>query len=161
MVNSPIQVKNIYDFVCYDAEGNVKWTDRIENLVVIEGLNDILTKYFTGNTYTAAWYVGLTGATPVPTTGDTLLSHAGWTEVTAYTGSRPQLTFGAAAGGSIDNTASKAQFTINANDTEIGGAFVVNGDDVLYGVGAFTAGNKTIGDGDLLDVTVTMTVASA
>ncbi len=164
MVKNPIQVKNIYEFTCYDANGNVKWADKIENMVVTEGLNDVLTQYFKGSGYNAAWYVGLTGADPVPNAADTLASHAGWTEVTAYTGSRPALTFGTAAAGSLDNSASKAQFTINANDTAIGGAFVATSVDntgVLYGVGAFTQGNKTIGDGDLLDVTVTMTVASA
>jgi len=54
-----VRYKNTYDVECLDSEGNVKWKDKIENLVVNVGLDDVLDKYFKGSTYTAAHYVGL------------------------------------------------------------------------------------------------------
>jgi len=148
--------------------GKLLWADEFDNLVVTEGLNDSLDKHLKGSAYTAAWYVGLTGGTPSFAAGDTMASHAGWTEVTAYDeAARQTLTLGTVSGGSVDNSASKATFTINVNQTTIGGAFVVTNNTkggatgTLYGGGAFSAGNKTIDDNDTLAVTVTLTATAA
>lgn len=153
---------------CFDKDGNLKWEDTIKNLVVNEGLDDALDKYFKGSTYTAAHYVGLTDGTPTFAAADTLASHAGWVEVTAYDeGVRQTLTLGAVSGQSVDNSASKAVFTVSANDTTIGGAFIATNSTkggstgTLYGGGAFTAGDKTIDDGDVLNVTVTASAAAS
>lgn len=160
--------ETLYEVWCYDADGNLKWEDTFHNLVVTEGLNDSLDKHFKGSAYTAAWYVGLTDGTPTPAAGDTMASHAGWVEVTAYTeGARPGLTLGTVTGGSVDNSASKAQFSVNSNGTVIGGCFVVTNSTkggttgVLYGVGAFTGGDKTLDSGDTLNVQVTLTATAA
>ena len=51
-----------YHLECRDSEGNLKWAMEGHNLVVNEGLQDMNTKYFTGSTYTAYWYIGLYGA---------------------------------------------------------------------------------------------------
>ena len=153
---------------CFDKDGNLKWTDTIKNLVVNEGLDDALDKYFKGSTYTAAHYVGLTDGTPTFAAADTLASHAGWVEVTAYDEAvRQTLTLGAVSGQSVDNSASKAVFTVDTNDTTIGGAFIATNNTkggstgTLYGGGAFTAGDKTIDDGDVLNVTVTASAAAS
>jgi hypothetical protein len=125
-----------------------------------------LTKRFKGSAYTAAWYVGLTAATPTFANGDTASSHGGWTELTAYSESvRQTLTLGTASGGSIDNSASKAAFTINANSTTIGGAFLITVSTksgttgTLYGGGALSVGNKTLDNADVLNVTLTLTAS--
>ena len=55
-------LENIWEVVCYDSSGAEKWREVNENLVTTEGLNDILTKYLKGSSYTATWYVGLAGA---------------------------------------------------------------------------------------------------
>jgi hypothetical protein len=103
--------------------GLLKWEAAIENLVVNQGLDDVLDKYFKASAYTASHFVGLTDSTPTPAAGDTMAAHAGWTEVTAYTeGTRQSLVLGAVSGQSVDNSASKAVFSINATVT-VGGAF--------------------------------------
>ena len=72
-----IGLRNVWDVVCYDSEGQEKWREVNRNLVVTAGLNDVLTQYFKGSSYTAAWYVGLKGAGSVAA-GDTMSSHSGW-----------------------------------------------------------------------------------
>jgi hypothetical protein len=156
-----------YKIECFDANGNLKWVDEFDNLVVTAGLNDSLDKHFKGSSYTAAWYVGLTGSSPTFAAGDTMSSHAGWTENTDYgEANRPALSLGSVASGSVDNSASKAQFSINATAT-IGGAFVVTNNTkggttgTLYGGGAFSEGNRSVVNGDVLNVTVTLTASAA
>ena len=165
---SPVQVKNVYNFEAFDSEGNLKWTDYAENVVPNVGLDDMLDKYLKGSAYTASFFVGLTDGTPTTAAGDTMASHAGWTEVVAYTeATREALTLGTVASQSVDNSASKASFAINADTTTIGGAFVCTvstksgSTGVLYSVAAFTAADKSLDSGDTLNVTVTATTASA
>lgn len=161
-----------YSVEAYDPQGQLKWRDEFDNIVVTAGLNDSLDKHFKGSNYSAAWYVGLLSATPTVNAADTMASHAGWTEVAAYDEAvRQTLTLGSVSGGSVSNAAAKAVFTISTDSTDIGGAFVSNGSakatdsgyntGVLYGAGAFTAGNKSLDDGDTLTVTITLTAAAA
>lgn len=159
---------DLFEVECFDKDGNLKWTDTIKNLVVDEGLDDALEQYFKGSGYTAAHYVGLTDGTPTVADADTMASHAGWAEVVAYDEAvRQTLTLGAVSGQSVDNSASKAVFTISANATTIGGAFISTDDTrggstgTLYGGGAFTAGDKTIDDDDVLNVQVTASAAAS
>jgi hypothetical protein len=162
------QRENYYTIECFDRDGRLKWADQVRNLVTTEGLNDSLDKHLKGSGYTAAWYVGLTGASPSVAAGDTLASHAGWSEVTAYDeATRPALTLGSVAAGSVDNSASKARFTVSADGTAIGGAFIASDatkggtSGVLYGGGALSGGNRTLADGDYLDVTAVCTAEAA
>ena len=147
----------------------LKWVAEIPaNLVVTTGLNDILDKYYKGSAYTAAHYCGLTAGTPSFAAGDTMASHSGWTEVTAYDeAARPTITWGTVSGGSVDNSASKASYTISTDSTTIGGGFVATNSTkggstgTLVGGAAFTAGNKTLDDNDTLNVTVTATATAS
>lgn len=150
-------------------ERHFKWAAEIPcNLVVNVGLDDILDKYYKGSTYTAAHYCGITGTTPSFAAGDTMASHAGWTEVTAYDeAARQTITWGTVSGQSVDNSASKAVFTISTNNTTIGGGFVTTNNTkggstgTLVGGAAFSAGDKTLDDNDTLNVTVTATASSS
>ena len=162
----------VYTVVCHDAGGNLKWTDSFHNLVVSQGLQDMNTKYFTGAAYTAAWYLGLVTGPGSGTTfaaADTLASHAGWTENTAYIGTRKAATFGTAttASPSVINNAvatggTPAVFTMNANAQTIAGAFlcsVTSGTSgVLFSAGDFTGGDKIVDSGDTLTVTYTFSL---
>jgi len=146
-------LKNTYVFEAFDPQGNLKWTEVAENLVTNVGLDDVLDKYLVGSAYTAVHYVLLTDGTPTPASGDVWNSHAGWTEVTAYTGNRKLLDLqDAVSGQSINNENNKAIFAIDTDATTIGGAglstVATNISGVLYSVAAFTGGDKVLGDGD-------------
>lgn len=161
-------LENYYEIECRDKNGNLKWVEKFTNLVTTEGLNDSLDKHLKGSNYTAAWYIGLTGATPVFAAADTMASHAGWTEVTDYDEeSRQIIVFGTVSGGAVDNSLNQVIFTINEDNTGIGGAFIVSNNTksgtsgILYGGGAFDGGNKTLGDGDTIKVKVMCTAAQA
>ena len=156
-----------YVIECFDKNGDLKWKEECHNIVANVGLDDILDKYYKGSTYTAAHYVGLTDGTPTVAAGDTMASHAGWTEITAYSeGTREVLTMGTVSGQSVDNSASKASFSINGTAT-VGGAFVTTDNTkggtsgTLVGVAAFSGGDRAVSSGDTLNVTVTATAASA
>jgi hypothetical protein len=159
-----IGLVNHYEVECLDIKGNLKWKEEFSNLVVDVGLNDALDKYLKGSGYTASFFVGLTDGSPTAAASDTMASHVGWVEVSAYSEStREALVLGSVASKSVNNAASKASFAVNADSTTVGGAFVVTSgtkagsSGVLYSVGAFTGGNKSVDDGDTLNVTVTLT----
>lgn len=157
--------KNIYTVECV-RDGHVIWTEEFGNLVVDEGLDDLLTNQFTASGYTATWFAGLSSASTTPAAGDTMSSHGGWTEVVSYDeATREALVLGAVSGQSVDNSASKASFAINGSVTS-GGAFVCTDGTksgtagTLYSIGAF-ASDKVLTAGDTLNVTVTLTMAAA
>ena len=157
-------LKNIWNIKCFDSEGNLKWDVTKKNLVVTEGLNHVLSSTFDGATQITAWYVGLKNAGSVAA-GDTMASHAGWTEDVNYSQSvRQTLTLGAVASASVDNTANKAIYSINAT-SNIAGAFITSNNTksgtsgTLYGVVDFSSARSVI-SGDTLEVTVTLTAAS-
>ena len=159
-----IGVTGSYTAECYDAEGNLKWSDTIKNLVVTVGKNDLLDKYFAGSTYTAAWYMGLVngGTTPTYAAADTLASHAGWTELaagTAYTGNRITVGWAAASAGSKSSTTTA--FPILATNT-VAGALLASVNTgtagILYSAGNFTGGNRSVASGDTLNITYTASV---
>lgn len=165
------QAKNRYRFECHDSDGLLKWVEEIDNLTVTEGLNDILTQYFKGSSYTATWFVGLidNASFSALAAGDTAAQIGGsnaWIELTAYSESvRQTLTLGSASAGSIDNTASKAVFSINATKVVNGGFVVSNSTKAgtsgkLYGEASFSS-TRSVSSGDTLTVTVTLTAATA
>lgn len=141
--------------------------------VTTEGKNDTLSKYFKGSAYTATWFVGLvdnTGftafaatdtAAKITTTANPPTTN-GWQESTAYSeANRQTLTLGTPSAGSVDNSASKATFSINATATLKGGFVVSNStkggtSGILYGEGAFSA-TRAVVSGDSVQVTVTLT----
>ena len=160
-----LALENTWEIVCIGADGQEKWRELNDNIVVNVGLNDIIDKYFKGSSYTAAWYIGLKGA-GTAVAADTMASHGSWSELAGYTrAARPTLTLGSVASQSVDNSASKGTFTINATAT-VAGAFVVTdstksgNSGTLYGVVDFGSARSVI-SGDTLEVTVTLTAASA
>lgn len=137
-----------------------------KNIVVNQGLDDLLDVTLSGGTQDTTWFVGLTDGTPTVAAADTLASHAGWVEVTAFDETNRQAwTDGGVSGQSVSNTASPATFTINANGTTIGGAFLagVNTGTAgrLYAAGAFTGGDIVLNDNAVLEVVATFTTAAA
>jgi hypothetical protein len=164
-VSEGIKGGGVFTATCYDKDGNLKWTAKSPNLVVNVGLADMNDKYFSGSGYTAAWYIGLYGAaaTNDPAAGDTMASHAGWTEVTAYSqATRPAATFGSATVADpsvINNSGSPAQFSINGTTT-VGGAFLTSDDTksgttgILFSASDFQSpGDRSVVSGDTVNVT--------
>lgn len=167
-IHEAIALGDLFEVECYDKHGNLKWKDTIKNLVVDEGLDDVLDKYLKGSTYTAAHYVGLTDGTPTFAAADDMTTHGGWTEVQLYDEAvRQTAVWGTVSSKSVDNSASKAVFTISTNATTIGGCFLCTNSTkggttgILYGGGAFTAGDKLLDDDDVLNVTVTASAAAS
>jgi hypothetical protein len=143
------------------------------NLVVNVGLADMNDKYFSGSGYTAAWYIGLYGAgsSNDPAAGDTMASHAGWTEVTAYSqATRPAATFGSATVADpsvINNSGSVAVFSMNGTTT-VGGAFLTSDDTksgtsgILFSASDFQSpGDRSVVSGDTLNVTYEFSLDAA
>jgi hypothetical protein len=163
--------RNTYVFRCYDKDGKLKWEESFSNLTTTEGRNDALTQYLKGSSYTATHFVGLidNASFTAIAVGDTAAQINGtnqWIECTAYSQStRPALTLGTAAAGSIDNVASLATFSINATKTINGGFTVTNSTKAgtsgkIYGEGSFSSPRSFV-SGDTLTVQVTLTLASA
>ncbi|HUT90575.1 MAG TPA: hypothetical protein VMY37_13820 [Thermoguttaceae bacterium] len=165
LVRYSVAVKNTWTWECYGPDGVLKWREVVPNIVVNVGLDDLLTQYFKGSAYTAEHYVGLK-STGTPAAGDTMTSHATWTELVPYSNAtRPTFTPGTVSGQSVDNSASKAVFNINDSSTVYGGFLVTDSTKsgtagVLYGVADFTA-QRAVESGDTLNVTATCTAATA
>ena len=153
-----------YTVECFDANGNLKWSDVIKNLVVTQGKNNMLDEYFEGSGYTPAWYLGLVDGATSPTynAADTMGSHAGWSEFTSYSeATRPAPTWSAASSGSKATTATS--FSISGSGT-VAGAFMTTNSTksgttgTLYSAGNFTGGSRSVASGDTLNVTYTATL---
>lgn len=147
-----------------------KWVDVMHNIVTTEGKNDLLTRYFKGSAYTAVWFCGLIssiGYSAVAVT-DTAASHAGWGEAGPTNApnygaaTRPALTFGTAAA-AVLATSSASSFTFSSAGT-LKGMFTssINTKDgatgVLYNAVLFTAGDRAVGIGDVVNVNVSFGV---
>lgn len=159
---SQIKLGGVFEFICRDKLGNFKWRNTAKNLVVNEGLNHVLNVQFHGTTQITTWYVGLK-LTGTPAAGDTLSSHASWTEATGYVGNRKEYNEAAASGQSITNSANKAGFTINGSGATILGGFICSVSSgttgTLFSAADFTGGAKGVSSGDTLEVTYTLSAA--
>jgi hypothetical protein len=164
----------VFTVTCVGADGQEKWSDTFHNLVVNQGLQDMNSKYFAASGYTSAWFLGLIQGPGSGTTfaaGDTLASHAGWTELvpgTAYTGNRKAVTFGTATTADpsvISNSAAPSSFSMLINGTVVAGALLSSVDSgtsgILFSAGDFTGGDKTVDNGDTLNVTYSFSLDAA
>lgn len=152
-----------YHVVCRDRLGNVKWVEDFTNIVVNAGLDYLLDAGLDGGTQITTWYLGLKG-TGTPVAADTMSSHASWTEDQNYDESvRQTWTGGTVSSQSIDNSAAKASFAMNATTT-IHGAFLTSistkggTTGTLYSAGDFSS-SRAVESGDTLEVTSTYTMA--
>lgn len=172
MDNIKAQASGEFHVVCYDKDGNLKWEERNHNLVVNTGLQYLTSAALGGSTQVTNWYIGLygPGATNTPAAGDTMLSHGGWTEVTAYSqATRPQCVFGTSTTANpsvIDNSVAVAVFSMSGTVTT-GGAFLTTSNvkggtaGVLFSASDFTTGDRSVISGDTLNVTYTFSLSAA
>ena len=149
------QATGVYHVQCHDKDGNLKWTAESKNLVVNAGLAYMAGTALTSVTQITTWYLGLygSGATNSPAAGDTMASHAGWTEVTDYSNAnRVTATFVTATTANpsvVTNTASPAVFNINGTT------------GTLFSAADFgSPGDRSVVSGDTLSVTYTFSLAA-
>lgn len=140
--------------------------DESENLVMTAGLDELLDGVFNEAPAAFTWYCLLVQDDNFSAyaAGDTLASHAGWEECTAYTGNRKAWTKNAASsGGAMSNSSSKASFAINGTKTVQGAGLCVpetGTSGVLYGAGDFASPRDVI-SGDTLALQVDLSAAAA
>lgn len=153
----------VFNVECRDRDGILKWVDESHNTVTTVGKTDMLSKYFLGSSYTAAWYMGLKNTGSI-SSSDTMSSHAGWTENVTYSqGTRPQVSFDAASAGSIANSVSKAIFSITGTTTIVG-CFLCSdstksgSNGILYDAVDFSSSRNVL-SGDTLSVQITLSIS--
>ena len=169
--NETAQATGLFEIKCHDKDGNLKWEAQSKNLVVNVGLAYMAGTALTSVAQITTWYIGLygAGASNTPAAADTMSSHAGWTEVVAYSNvTRVAATFVTAttANPSVaTNSASPAVFNINGTTT-VGGAFLTSGSAKSGTVGTlFSAadfgspGDRSVVNSDTLSVTYTFSLA--
>ena len=165
------QATGLFEIKCHDKDGNLKWEAQSKNLVVNAGLAYMAGSALTSVTQITTWYLGLygAGASNTPAAGDTMSSHAGWTEVVAYSNAtRVAATFVTATTANpsvVTNTASPATFNINGTTT-VGGAFLTSGSaksgttGTLFSAADFgSPGDRAVVSSDTLSVTYTFSLA--
>ena len=167
-----VDMHGTFKAVCYDVNGNQKWSEDFPNTVTTAGKNALLNAYLGGagvGAGTTTWYMGLIAANGYSAiaAGDAMNSHAGWKEsgennaaAPGYTQStRRQVTFAAASSGS-KATSNAVIFSVGTAGT-VKGAFIANNSvkagttGILYSAGLFTVGDKVVTAGDTLNITYT------
>jgi hypothetical protein len=161
------RIGGTFTIECVAPDGTTRWTTTAKNGVVNVALNNLLDVYLRAQTTPTAWYMGLidnAGYTALAA-ADTMASHGGWAEVTAYSETtRPQWSAAAASGQSVVN-ATTVDFSINASKT-VRGLFLITDSaksgttGTLFATAAFSGGNQTVNNGDTLKVTYTVSAAS-
>ncbi len=158
-----LKLKGKFKFYCFDKDGKLKWEKSADNAATDEGLNKLLDVMFHETTQISPWYIGLITGTGTLAAGDTLASHAGWTEGTDYSGDRKEWSEGAASGKSMTNS-STVDFACSGSMT-VKGAFLASAatgtSGTLFCTAAFTGGDQVVGNGDTLKVTYTVSAAAA
>ena len=165
------QATGRFEIKCHDKDGNLKWEAQSKNLVVNVGLAYMAGTALTSVAQIPTWYIGLygAGASNTPAAGDTMASHAGWTEVVTYiNATRVAATFVTATTANpsvVTNSASQAQFNINGTTT-VGGAFLTSNSaksgttGTLFSAADFgSPGDRSVVNGDILYVTYTFSLA--
>lgn len=152
----------LYQFECYDQYGNIKWYAAGTNVVVNEGLDDILDQYWNEGSGPPIFCGLKDTGTPIP--ANTMGTHSEWGTITPYSnGTDPAVLMGSASSQSIDNSGSKAVFNIDNTD-EVFGAFVKTNNTkggttgILVSAEDFGASRNVV-NLDTLNVTITVTSA--
>jgi hypothetical protein len=154
--NNPIKVQ------VFDKHGNLKFEEELHNGIVDEGIEYLLDAGFNGGTQDTTHYIGLVDNSGFSAfaDADTMASHAGWSESTAYSeATRPAWNPDAAASRAVTNSTT-VDFTMNATAT-IKGIFVTSNNTksgttgTLWSTAAF-ASNASVVSSDVLKVTYTV-----
>jgi len=181
LIAEALGLEGRYHVICRDSNGMIKWEEDFPNQVVQAGKILMMNNTLFSQTAIVGPYLGLvsgTGNTFSPT--DTMATHAGWTEFTAYTttgANRGTATFVTATGNAVTtpgsnivtSTAGAVTYTITAPGGTVGGCFLVTGTGAvatisstlgtLWSAGAFGTAKVTTA-GDTVAVTYSSTATS-
>lgn len=151
-----------YDII-HERNGVELSRERVKNIIPTEGLNHLIDSAVCAGTRYTAWYVALFESNSTPAAGDTIASY---TECQAFDEpTRPAFTPAAVSAGGTNNSAAKAEFTINATKA-IYGTTIVSGSakgstsGVLLSAVRF-ASVKNVVDGDLLKISASVDLDAA
>jgi hypothetical protein len=156
-------VRSIWDWEHY-REGKLLDEWRETNICTDEGLNSLLNIMFHAATQITTWYIAIFESDTTPVAGTTYATPV-FTECTAYAeATREEYVEAAASSKSMTNSASKAEFTMNASKTVYGAALVsdntkgdtVAANAVMYCASKFSV-SKAVENLDILKVSVTLT----
>ena len=173
-VGESIKIEGRYKVQCFEFEGGpLLWEDDFDNVVCTGGKNYMLDNFISGSGFTQTGpYMGLISSVSWSATaaGDTMASHAGWTEA----GSTNAPTFAArgtpawsASSGGSKATSSAVSFTMTGAGT-LEGAFIVlgsgavstlmNTSGTLFSAGAFSGGAQAVSNGNVVTVSYSVGV---
>lgn len=145
------------------------WAIEEANIVVNEGLNDLLNVCLHNGAQSATWYVALFEGLATPTATLTAATFdASMTETVTYDETtHPEWDEDPPSGQSISNVARPARFTMNAVKTVQGGALMNTASkptpaagNILMACKKFAV-QRDLQPGDKFDVGYTLTIASA
>jgi hypothetical protein len=179
--NEVMGIEGAYHVECRDANGNLKWSENFPNLVNALGKQLMLDTLMKGSSYSVTGpYLGLIGTTsPTFAASDTMTSHSGWTEFTAYTVSSSAVrgtavfatstSTGTSPSNVTTSAAAAITYTIVTPGGNVTGCFLTLGSGAsstigntggtLYSAGAFGTA-KAVTAGDTVSVTYSTTATS-
>jgi hypothetical protein len=177
--NETVGIEGHYHVVCRDANGVLKWEDKVPNLVTAVGKQLLLDTLLKGSAYSVVGpFLGLINNTFTAAATDTMASHT-WTEFTNYTvgGSTVRGTpvfasatsTGATPSNVTTSTAASIVYTITGVGGTVYGCFLVTGTGAvstqsstagtLYSEGLFAVAKVTTA-GDTVSVSYSSTATS-
>lgn len=121
--NQAIGMETVYQVVCRDKDGNVRWEAEAKNRVVTAGLNKLLDATFKTGLASPAWFIGLCGASVTDgamTSGSGALADVSSTPYSALDVGRNIIVRGAGApsgGSATDLVTTIASFTDSGHVT--------------------------------------------
>lgn len=148
------KIGGVFEVVCRDKDGNIKWEDTAKNIFTNAGLDHVLNVVLHATTPVSPWYIGLyEDTTPSSSWADT----GDLTECADYTGDRKEFVEAASSSQSVTNSANKASFAIDDSAT-IYGAFLgaaATGEVLVLCAANFTQGSRAVQSGDTVEVQYT------
>lgn len=158
-----MHARGVYLVECRAADGTLRWTDEIPNLVTTQGRNHILDTELAGSAYTAAWFLSLYTAGTI-TAGATYAAPVVTEVVVGVLAARPSVGWTAAAAGSKASTTTTCPIVGSATIT---GVMLVRGsgttgDTAAAGGVLLSAGllgtSRAVLNGDQLNISYSLAV---
>ena len=170
-VSEDAEAHGVFEVWCHGPDGELKWFERIDNVVCTEGKNLGFNSFLAGSAYTVtgpfmglissvSWSATAASDTGAQINGSNAWKEAGGANAPTYSGNRQTCAWAAASGGAIA-LSSNLTYSMTGTGT-LEGAFVLFGsgavatkDDahgILWSAGTFSGGAKAVGSGDSVTV---------